>query len=280
MTALGSAASANNPDIGSPSTGTTRRAAGEAGVHLITEPAQRLGGDRREALLIEGQALPGRVVVAVEVAQDPARERAEGQAVAAVTQSIVEIAARTGDAHRADAVEGDAERAGPAVGDGDVVEVEFSYAEGPDSALPNYFDLGRFRFQSPEIPFHRSELIVLAPEAIAQVVAVMRAEGMNATVSSIHVNGWFGDHDKLSGARWMAQRLFGSVLDDELDRWVYVGDSTNDQLMFEHFPLSVGVANLMRFAAQLHTWPAWISAGERGRGFAEVAQRLLAARGA
>ena len=49
--------------------------------------------------------------------------------------------------------------------------------------------------------------------------------------------------------------------------------------MFGHFPLSVGVANLRRFAEQLHTWPAWITAGERGRGFAEVARRLLATRG-
>lgn len=57
---------------------------------------------------------------------------------------------------------------------GDVVEVEFSYAEGPDSALPNFFDLGRFRFQSPEIPFHRSELIVLAPEAMAAKLAIDR----------------------------------------------------------------------------------------------------------
>jgi hydroxymethylpyrimidine pyrophosphatase-like HAD family hydrolase len=112
------------------------------------------------------------------------------------------------------------------------------------------------------------------------VVALMQDEGMNATVSSIHVNGWFGGYDKWSGARWIVQRLLGRELEAERARWVYVGDSTNDQLMFEHFPLSVGVANLMRFAAQLHTWPAWISAGERGRGFAEVAQRLLAARGA
>jgi hypothetical protein len=29
--------------------------------------------------------------------------------------------------------------------------------------------------------------------------------------------------------------------------------------MFERFPLSVGVANLMRFAAELHTWPAYLT---------------------
>lgn len=130
-----------------------------------------------------------------------------------------------------------------------------------------------------DIAIDHSEFAQLDEAAIARVVALMQDEGMNATVSSIHVNGWFGDHDKWSGARWIVQRLLGRELAPECARWVYVGDSTNDQLMFEHFPLSVGVANLMRFAAQLHTWPAWISVGERGRGFAEVAQRLLAARG-
>ena len=53
--------------------------------------------------------------------------------------------------------------------------------------------------------------------------------------------------------------------------------SSNDQTMFGHFPLSVGVANLLHFADRLHTWPAYLSDGERGAGFAQVAQALLAA---
>ena len=129
-----------------------------------------------------------------------------------------------------------------------------------------------------DIAIDHSEFAHLDTAAIARVVAVMQREGMNATVSSIHINGWYGEHTKLSGARWMLQRLFGRDLDGELDRWVYVGDSTNDQAMFGHFPLSVGVANLRRFADQLHTWPAYLTEGERGAGFAEVAARLLAAR--
>ena len=129
-----------------------------------------------------------------------------------------------------------------------------------------------------EIAIDHSEFAHLDEAAIAQVVARMQAAGMTATVSSIHVNGWFGTHDKLSGARWMAHRLFGSVLDEELERWIYVGDSTNDQAMFGHFPLSVGVANLRHFADRLHTWPAYLTESERGRGFAEVAAAVLAAR--
>jgi HAD superfamily hydrolase (TIGR01484 family) len=131
-----------------------------------------------------------------------------------------------------------------------------------------------------DIAIDHSEFAHLDAAAVEHVLAVMRSEGMNATVSSIHINGWFGEHTKLSGARWMLQRLFGRDLDAELEHWLYVGDSTNDQLMFGHCPLSVGVANLRDFAAQLHTWPAYITEGERGAGFAEVVRAVLASRSA
>jgi HAD superfamily hydrolase (TIGR01484 family) len=131
-----------------------------------------------------------------------------------------------------------------------------------------------------DIAIDHGEFVQLAPERIAQVVALMRAEGMNATVSSIHVNGWFGTHDKRSGARWIVQRLLGRDVEAERPQWAYVGDSTNDQAMFAHYPLSVGVANLLRFAAELIVWPAYLTRGERGRGFAELADALLRARAA
>ncbi|MGY4827567.1 HAD-IIB family hydrolase [Sphaerotilaceae bacterium SBD11-9] len=130
-----------------------------------------------------------------------------------------------------------------------------------------------------DIAIDHSEFAHLDDARIEQVVALMHAEGMTATVSSIHINGWFGAHTKLSGARWIVQRLLRRRLDDETERWVYVGDSTNDQLMFGHFPLSVGVANLREFAAQLGTWPSFMTEGERGAGFAEVARTLIGARG-
>ena len=129
-----------------------------------------------------------------------------------------------------------------------------------------------------DIAIDHSEFAHLSPTQIDAVVAVMRDAGMNATVSSIHINGWFGAHTKLSGARWIVQRLLRRDLESERERWVYVGDSSNDQLMFGHFPLSVGVANLMEFAAVLTTWPRYLTKGARGAGFAQVATRLLRAR--
>ena len=129
-----------------------------------------------------------------------------------------------------------------------------------------------------DIAIDHSEFTHLPQERIDEVVAVMRSEGMNATVSSIHVNGWYGGHNKLAGARWVVRELLGRDLDEELDRWVYVGDSTNDVLMFEHFPHSVGVANIRRFEAQLAFKPRYVTEGERGAGFAEVARAILSAR--
>ena len=126
-----------------------------------------------------------------------------------------------------------------------------------------------------DIAIDHAEFARLDAEGIAQVVARMRAAGMVASVSSIHVNGWFGQHDKASGAGWMLERLFGHSLARQAARWVYVGDSTNDEALFSRLPHTVGVANLMRFAAELRHWPAWLADGERGAGFAEVAAAVL-----
>lgn len=127
-----------------------------------------------------------------------------------------------------------------------------------------------------DIAIDHSEFTHLPQSAINQAVALMETAGMNATVSSIHINGWFGAHNKLEGARWIVRELFGRDLDAELERWVYIGDSTNDQLMFAHFPHSVGVANIARFVPQLTHLPRYVTLGERGAGFAEMAQSLLA----
>ena len=129
-----------------------------------------------------------------------------------------------------------------------------------------------------DIAVDHSEHARLSAAQIDAAATLMRAAGMTVTVSSIHINGWFGDHSKLTGARWAVAALLGRELDDEVERWIYVGDSTNDQVMFARFPLSVGVANLLHFAERLAVWPRYLTRGERGLGFAEVVQRLLQSR--
>ena len=127
-----------------------------------------------------------------------------------------------------------------------------------------------------DIAVDHGEFAQLGDPEITAVLEVMRAHGLRASVSSIHVNGWIGAHDKWTGARWAVERALG--LPFVPAEWLYVGDSTNDQLMFEHLPLSVAVANIRRFVAQLQALPAYVTPSERGQGFAEVVQRLLVAK--
>jgi len=129
-----------------------------------------------------------------------------------------------------------------------------------------------------DIAIDHSEFAQLDETTIAQVVRLMQAGGLNATVSSIHINGWVGAHDKLAGARWIVREQLGRDLDADRDHWVYVGDSTNDATMFGHFPHSVGVANVARFWDQLAHRPRYVTQHERGAGFAELVQAVLAAR--
>jgi HAD superfamily hydrolase (TIGR01484 family) len=126
-----------------------------------------------------------------------------------------------------------------------------------------------------DIAIDHSEFSHLPAADIARVVAILQSEGMTATVSSIHVNAWFGGHNKLEGARWIVRELYQRDLDTERDRWVYVGDSTNDQLMFEAFGNSIGVANIRRFLGELTHLPRFVSRSERGAGFCEMVDTLL-----
>ncbi len=126
----------------------------------------------------------------------------------------------------------------------------------------------------------REDVVPLPREQVDRIVALMEASGLTAKVSSIHVNGWFGRYDKLEMTKRFLDEAFGIDLDAQKERFVFVGDSPNDAPMFAYFPLSVGVANVRRFADRIATLPAFVTIGEAGAGFVELAERLLGAVGA
>jgi HAD superfamily hydrolase (TIGR01484 family) len=134
-------------------------------------------------------------------------------------------------------------------------------------------------------PYRESDLAIdycedvppLARKSVDRIVALMRAEGMTVRVSSIHVNGWFGAYDKLTMTRTLLREEFGIDLDAERDRFVFAGDSPNDEPMFDFFPYSIGVANVRRFSDRMKVLPAYVTTQEAGAGFAELAD-LLASR--
>jgi HAD superfamily hydrolase (TIGR01484 family) len=116
---------------------------------------------------------------------------------------------------------------------------------------------------------------VLPLSAAQKIKAICEAEGARAKVSSIHVNAWMGDYDKLSMAVSFLAARYG--YDDARDRGsvLFAGDSPNDEPMFAHFPFACAVANLRRYETLIQNFPAFIATKECGAGFAEIAETLL-----
>ncbi len=114
---------------------------------------------------------------------------------------------------------------------------------------------------------------------IDRILATMADCGLTAKVSSIHVNAWFGQWNKLEMARIMLAERHGIDLSAERHRIVFAGDSGNDEPMFAFFPHAVGVANVLDWVDRLQSLPAWITPSRAGAGFVELAHALLAARG-
>ena len=119
----------------------------------------------------------------------------------------------------------------------------------------------------------------LPAEQVERIVALFREAGATAKVSSIHVNGWFGDYDKLTMTRIMLAECFDIDLDADKQDFVFAGDSPNDAPLFRFFPNAVGVANVRDFTDRLEAAPAYVTEARAGAGFAELAAAVLAARG-
>jgi HAD superfamily hydrolase (TIGR01484 family) len=115
-------------------------------------------------------------------------------------------------------------------------------------------------------------------EVVEQIVKVFEAEGAMAKISSIHVNAWFGTHDKLSMALRFLEEGCGIPRGEAKSCVAYCGDSPNDAPMFGYFPLSVGVANVKRFADRMEHLPNFVTMEQSGAGFAGFVSRLLEAR--
>ena len=132
-------------------------------------------------------------------------------------------------------------------------------------------------------PYRETDLAIdycedVAPLPLAaaeRIASLMRAEGLTAKVSSIHVNGWFGGYDKLAMTKLLCQEVLAISPQQLQSEFAFAGDSPNDAPMFAYFENSVGVANVARFAGSLEAEPKYVTRGFAGSGFAELAGHLL-----
>jgi len=116
----------------------------------------------------------------------------------------------------------------------------------------------------------------LPAEAVDRIVRLFEAVGARVKISSIHVNGWFGEYDKLTMTRILFAEIFKDDLESVKGEIIFIGDSPNDVPMFRFFPHSVGVANFLALQEKMMHLPAWITQQEGGFGFAEMVDSILA----
>jgi HAD superfamily hydrolase (TIGR01484 family) len=115
----------------------------------------------------------------------------------------------------------------------------------------------------------------LGPEKVDAICRVLREEGVRFKVSSIHVNFWTGDFDKLSGARVFMEEDAGAPLPAVAEKAIFIGDSPNDEPLFEGFPHSIAVGNIRGFLPRIRHLPEFITAADCAAGFCEAARVIL-----
>jgi HAD superfamily hydrolase (TIGR01484 family) len=128
-------------------------------------------------------------------------------------------------------------------------------------------------------PFRISDMAIdycedvprLPAEKVDAICRVLREEGVHFKVSSIHVNFWMGDFDKLSGARMFMQEDAGRPFDAAADRSIFIGDSPNDEPLFQGFPHSIAVGNIRSFLPRIAHLPEFITTADCAEGFCEAA---------
>ena len=115
----------------------------------------------------------------------------------------------------------------------------------------------------------------LPNESVLKIKNIFEDSGAVAKISSIHVNGWFGDYDKLSTCQLFVSSQLGFKLSEQREKFIFVGDSPNDEPMFQYFPNAVGVANVQNFINQLQHPPTWVTHQKSGAGFVELVDHLV-----
>jgi HAD superfamily hydrolase (TIGR01484 family) len=119
---------------------------------------------------------------------------------------------------------------------------------------------------------------VLPLSAAQRIRDIAVEEGAQAKVSSIHVNIWMGNYDKLSMVERFLSRRFGWQSGPGDRELIFAGDSPNDEPMFARFPLACGVANVGKYEKIMKCFPAFVASLDCGDGFAEIAETILAKR--
>jgi HAD superfamily hydrolase (TIGR01484 family) len=131
------------------------------------------------------------------------------------------------------------------------------------------------RLRRADYTFDIGETQSLRSDEVDPVESYARSRGARTVRSSVHLHVSYDGSDKASGAVRALVHAFGVDATCARSRYAFIGDSENDEPAFNAFATSVAVANLR---GKPTVAPAFRTTAERGRGFAEFADTLLALR--
>jgi HAD superfamily hydrolase (TIGR01484 family) len=130
-----------------------------------------------------------------------------------------------------------------------------------------------------DVAWDIAERVKLAEEEVTALDRLAVAAGARTTRSTVHLHASFERDDKASGALRFVRDRFGEDPGRAVYRWAFAGDSSNDAPCFAALRTTFGVANVRAFVSKLSVPPRYVAQGERGEGFAEIARKLISARG-
>jgi hydroxymethylpyrimidine pyrophosphatase-like HAD family hydrolase len=121
----------------------------------------------------------------------------------------------------------------------------------------------------------REDVEPLSKEDIRKICQIAGEEGATYKVSSIHVNCWYGDHNKVACLKRFLQDFASQSFEAAQSSIVFVGDSPNDEPMFQELEHSIAVANIKHFLSDLQYYPTYITTQEAAEGFTEAVEVIL-----
>jgi HAD superfamily hydrolase (TIGR01484 family) len=125
---------------------------------------------------------------------------------------------------------------------------------------------------------YREDVPPLPAAGVQEICRILREEGVQFKVSSIHVNFWLGDFDKLSGTRMFVEEDAGVQFPTIAESSIFIGDSPNDEPLFEGFEHSIAVGNIRDFLPGIRHRPEFITQADCSEGFCEATWIILGRR--
>ncbi len=122
-----------------------------------------------------------------------------------------------------------------------------------------------------DIAYDKKKMSGAEKKALKNILTLF---GASSAESSIHINAWFGSYNKKNALKYFLPNALGITEEEYLEKGMYIGDSLNDEPLFEYFPLSVGMHTVEDMRSSFKGLPTYISQYDGGDGFFEVAAFL------